>query len=70
MGLKKEYINYDTIHVDGMQNQVADSLSCYYEYNTIEDEHPNSEFVKADEILDLDRDLAPVRVTAVFHVSK
>ena len=53
-----------------MQNQVADGLSHYYKYNTIEDEHPNSEFVKADEILDLDRDLAPVRGTAVFHVSK
>ena len=38
-----------------------DSLSCYYEYNTIEDEHPNSEFVKADKILDLDGDLAPIQ---------
>ena len=53
--------NYNTIHIDGTQNQVADSLSCYYEYNTIEDEYPNSEFVKADEILDPDGDLAPVQ---------
>ena len=53
--------NYNTIHVDGMQNQVADSLSCYYEYDTIEDEYPNSEFIKADKILDLDGDLAPVQ---------
>ena len=53
--------NYNTIHVDGTWNQVADSLSCYYEYDTIEDEHPNSEFVKVDELLDLDRDLAPVQ---------
>ena len=29
--------NYNTIHVDGTQNQVADSLSHYYEYDTIED---------------------------------
>ena len=45
----------------GMQNQVADSLSCYYEYDTIEDEYPNSEFIKADEILALDGDLAPIQ---------
>ena len=54
------HFNYDTIHVDGTWNQVVDSLSCYYEYNTIEDEHPNSEFIKADELLDLDGDLAPI----------
>ena len=53
--------NYNTIHVDGTQNQVADSLSCYYEYDTIEDEYPNSEFIKADEILDPDGDLAPAQ---------
>ena len=45
---------------DGTRNQVADSLSCYYEYDTIEDEYPNSEFVKADKILDPDGDLAPI----------
>ena len=38
-----------------------DSLSFYYEYDTIEDEYPNSEFVKADKLLDLDGDLAPVQ---------
>ena len=53
--------NYNTIHVDGTRNQVADSLSCYYEYDTIEDEYPNSEFVKADKMLDLDGDLAPIQ---------
>ena len=55
------HFNYNTIHVDGMQNQVADSLSHYYEYDTIEDEYPNSKFIKADEILDPDRDLAPIQ---------
>ena len=29
-------------------------MSCYYEY-------PNSEFIKGDEILDPDRDLAPIQ---------
>ena len=55
------HFNYNTIHVDGTQTQVADSLSCYYEYDTIEDEYPNSEFVNVDEILDPDRPLAPVQ---------
>ena len=55
------HFNYNTIHVDGTQNQVADSLSHYYEYNTIEDEYPNSEFVKADKTLNPDGDLAPVQ---------
>ena len=40
---------------------MADSLSRYYEYNTIEGEYPNSEFIKADEILDPDGDLAPIQ---------
>ena len=53
--------NYNTIHVDGMQNQVADSLSCYYEYDTIWDEYHNSAFIKVDEILDPDGDLAPIQ---------
>ena len=55
------HFNYSTIHVDGTWNQVVDSLSHYYEYDTIEDEHPNSEFIKADELLDLDGDLAPIQ---------
>ena len=55
------HFNYNTIHVDGTRNQVADSLSCYYEYDTIEDKYPNSKFIKADEILDPDRDLAPIQ---------
>ena len=39
---------------------VAESLSHYYEYDTIEDEYSNSEFIKVDELLDLDGDLAPI----------
>ena len=44
-----------------MWNQVADSLSCYYEYDTIEDEYPNNKFIKVDETLDPDGDLAPIQ---------
>ena len=35
-------LNFNTIHVDGTRNQVADSLSCYYEYDIIEDEYIKS----------------------------
>ena len=44
-----------------VHNQVVDSLLCYYKCDTIEDEYPNSEFVKVDETLDPDRDLAPIQ---------
>ena len=54
------HFNYETIHVDGERNRVTDALSRYYEYNTVEDKHPNKEFVKADEILDPDRELLVV----------
>ena len=52
--------NYDTIHVDGERNRVADALSRYYKYDTAEDKPPDREFVKADEILDPDGELLPV----------
>ena len=49
-----EYLSrfYETIHVNGEKNRVADALSCYYEYDTVKDKHPDKEFIKADEILD------------------
>ena len=53
--------NYDTIHVNGERNQVEDALSHYYEYNTVEDKHPDKKFVKADEILDPEGELLPVK---------
>ena len=52
--------NYDTIHVNGEKNQVADALSCYYKYDTIVDKYPNKESVKADELLNPNRELLPV----------
>ena len=59
-----EYLSrfkYNTTYVDGICNQVADSLLHYYEYDTTEDEYPNNEFINADEILDSNGDLAPVQ---------
>ena len=53
------HFNYDTIHVDGERNRVADALSHYYEYNTAGDKHPDKEFVKADEVLDPEGELLP-----------
>ena len=55
------HFNYDTIHVDGERNQVEDALLCYYKYNTIEDTHPNKEFVKASKTLDPNREFLPVK---------
>ena len=52
--------NYDTIHVDGERNRLADALSHYYEYNTAEDKHPDKEFVKAGEVLNPEGELLPV----------
>ena len=50
------HLNYNTIHVDGDQNRAANVLSHYFEYDTID----NSDFVKADEILDPGGHLVPV----------
>ena len=50
--------NYDTIHVDGDRNRVADALSRYYKYDTVEGKHPDKEFVKADEILIVIREVS------------
>ena len=49
--------NYDTIHVDGDRNRVADALSHYYEYDTAEDKYLDKEFIKADEVLDPEGEL-------------
>ena len=46
--------------MDGERNRVAYALPHYFEYNTIEDKYPNKDFIKADEILDPDRELVPI----------
>ena len=55
------HFNYTTIHVNGEWNRVADALSRYFEYNTIENKIPNNNFIKANEILNPDIDLVPVK---------
>ena len=61
--VRKIKIKLEDIWIDLMRSIYApyNILSRYYEYNTIEDEYPNSEFIKVDKILDLDGDLAPVQ---------
>ena len=52
--------NYDTIHVDSDRNRVANTLSHYLKYDTFEDKYPDNDFIRANEILDPDRDLVLV----------
>ena len=47
------------MHVDGMDNKVADCLSCYYENDTSEDNHSENTYVNADIRLDPDGKLLP-----------
>ena len=61
--------NCDTIHMDGDWNRVADTLSHYFEYDTIEDKHPNTDFVKADKILGPDRELVPIEQFVEIHTT-
>ena len=40
--------DYTTIHVDGVENKVADCLSRYYELDMPDEEQPSIDYVKAD----------------------
>ena len=51
--------NYTIMHVDGVDNKVADCLSRYYENNTSEDNHSENTYVNADIRLDPDGELLP-----------
>ena len=47
------------MHVDGMDNKVADCLSRYYENDMSEDNHSENTYVNADIRLDSDGELLP-----------
>ena len=51
--------NYTIMHVDGMDNKVADCLSRYYENDMSEDNHSENTYVNADIRLDPDGKLLP-----------
>ncbi|KAF8509041.1 hypothetical protein JB92DRAFT_2615281, partial [Gautieria morchelliformis] len=47
--------NFNTVHVDGVENKVADCLSRYYKSDTSDDNHPDHVFMNADAHLDPDK---------------
>ena len=51
--------NYTIMHIDGVDNKVADCLSCYYENDTSDDNHSENTYVNADIRLDPDGELLP-----------
>jgi Integrase zinc binding domain/RNase H-like domain found in reverse transcriptase len=51
--------NFTIMHVDGVNNKVADCLSRYYENNTGDEDHPEHIDVNADARLDPDGKLLP-----------
>ena len=53
------HFNYTIMHVDGLDNKVADCLSHYYENDTSEDNHSEHTYVKVDIRLDPDDELLP-----------
>jgi RNase H-like domain found in reverse transcriptase/Reverse transcriptase (RNA-dependent DNA polymerase) len=53
------WFNFTIMHVDGVDNKVANCLSCYYENNTGDESHPEHIYVNADARLDPDGELLP-----------
>jgi Integrase zinc binding domain len=51
--------NFTIMHVDGVDNKVADCLSRYYENDTGDESHPEHIYVNTDVRLDLDGELLP-----------
>ena len=47
------------MHVNGIDNKVADGLSCYYENNMSDDNHSENTYVNVDIRLDPDGELLP-----------
>ena len=53
------HFNYTIMHIDGIDNKVADCLSRYYENDTSDDNHSENTYVNADIRLDPDGELLP-----------
>ena len=53
------HFNYTIMHVDGIENKVADCLSHYYENDTSDDNHSENTYVNTDLRLDPDGKLLP-----------
>ena len=59
--------NYTIMHVNGVDNKVADCLSCYYENDMSEDNHSENTYVNADIRLDPDGELLPTDCYTELH---
>jgi hypothetical protein len=58
------------MHVDGVDNKVADCLSCYYKNDMSDESHPEHIYVNTDVRLDPDGELLPTnRKTAAMRQS-
>ena len=57
------------MHIDGIDNKVADCLSCYYENNMSEDNHSENTYVNADIRLDPDGELLPTDCYTELHAA-
>ena len=57
------------MHIDGVDNKVADCLSRYYENDTSEDNHSENTYVNADIRLDPDGELLPTDHYMELHVA-
>ena len=57
------------MHIDGVDNKVADCLSCYYENDTSEDNHSENTYVNADIRLDPDGKLLPTDCYTELHAA-
>ena len=57
------------MHIDGIDNKVADCLSGYYENDTSEDHHSENTYVNADIRLDPDGELLPTDRNTELHAA-
>src|ERR1700722_3114112 len=62
--------DYDIQYIKGTSNRVADSLSRYYQLDTVEDNHPSYDYVTVDTQLDPEgEDLPWIRMIEVRAMS-
>ena len=57
------------MHVDGVDNKVADCLSHYYENDTSDDNHLENTYVNTDIRLDPDGELLPTDCYMELHAA-
>jgi RNase H-like domain found in reverse transcriptase len=51
--------NYTTLHIDGVDNKVADCLLCYYAEDSLNESHPDYIYINADVCLNPVGELLP-----------